>query len=176
LHKACITQIWATDQFVISGDADGCLIQICPIHFTKTKDYGKVHNSAITTICGDLTGNYFFTADKSGQMIQFCMKTQRKIREFSGITKSCGIRTLRVIQHQGHDKNVSCIYHSPIEKNSYCVCEPNLCVVILSEDNNLYISGNIISGFINEYNGTWLSYTNDMMDPDGLNYFHMTRD
>jgi hypothetical protein len=49
-------------------------------------------------------------------------------------------------------------------------------VVILSEDNNLYISGNIISGFIHEYNGTWLSYTNDMMDPDGLNYFHMTRD
>lgn len=40
-------------------------------------------------------------------------------------------------------------------------------MVILSEDNNLYISGNIISNFVNEYDGTWLSYKNDMLDPKG---------
>ena len=146
------------------------------MHFTKVKDYGKVHNSAITSIDGDPTGHYFFTADKSGQMIQFCLKTQIKIREFGAITKGCGIKTLRVIQQQNHEKNVANIHQSAVHDNDYCACEPNLCVVILSEDNNLFISGNIISNFINEYNGTWLSYKNDMMDPEGLNYFHLTRD
>jgi WD40 repeat protein len=167
LHGASITQIWATLEFVISGDADGYLIQVCPIHFTKTKDYGKVHGSAITSIDGDPHGDYFFTADKSGHVIQFCLKTQRKIRKFDAITNGGGIRALHVIQHQDHEKNVSNIHQTALNHNTYCMSEPNLCVVILSEDNNLYISGNLISNFINEYDGTWLSYKNDMLDPQG---------
>lgn len=152
---------------MVSGDIDGYLIQVCPIHFTKTKEYGKVHSSAITSIDGDPKGHYFFTADKTGHVIQFCIKTQRKIRGFDVITKGGGIRTLRVIQHQDHAKNVSNIHQSALNNNAYCIGEPNLCVVILSEINNLYISGNIISNFVNEYDGTWLSYKNDMLDPQG---------
>ena len=151
------------------------MIQVCQDHFTVIKDYGKVHKGPIISIIGSIDRKYIWTAETSGKIIQFCLKTQKAIRKIELPTNCCGINHISVVENLSENKSISSLTRT-YDYGEYSIGEPNIHLIVLSEDSDIFISQNILSNFVHKWNGKFLSYCNDKLDPKGLAYFHSERD
>ena len=146
---------------------------------TEIKNYGKIHSGMITSIDGCENYDYVFTSDNKGELMMICLKYQNVIRSMGNITNEHGIRQISIMEPLENHQRVSKINTLPqnyntSNKHGQKVDFVNL--IVISDDYDVFKSGDIMSSFIHDIKGNSISKNNGTFDPEGLCYFSCGRD